>query len=61
MIRPAEILSGKNDKLTKGFLPSSLNFLKLGFNSTYIVINKDSIFKAAQADTDVLELNPSKA
>ena len=26
-----------------------------------VVINKDSIFKAAQADTDVLELNPSKA
>ena len=26
-----------------------------------VVINKDSIFKAAQADTDVLDLNPSKA
>ena len=26
-----------------------------------VVINKDSIFKAAQADADVLDLNPSKA
>ena len=26
-----------------------------------VVINKDSIFKAAQAETDVLDLNPSKA
>ena len=26
-----------------------------------VVINKDSIFKAAQADTDILDLNPSKA
>ena len=26
-----------------------------------VVINKDSIFKAAQADTDILELTPSKA
>ena len=26
-----------------------------------VVINKDSIFKAAQADTDILNLNPSRA
>ena len=26
-----------------------------------VVINKDSIYKAAQADTDILNLNPSKA
>ena len=26
-----------------------------------VVINKDSIFKAAQSETDILELNPSKA
>ena len=58
-------LSYKTDSLLKSinmndlYIKSIKSALSGEVNS--VVINKDSIFKAAQADADVLDLNPSKA
>lgn len=58
-------LDSKTDSLLKSINMNDayINSLKsvLRGEVSAVVINKDSIFKAAQADTDVLELNPSKA
>ena len=58
-------LDSKTDSLLKSINMNDayINSLKSGLRGevSAVVINKDSIFKAAQADTDVLELNPSKA
>ena len=58
-------LDSKTDSLLKSINMNDayINSLKsvLSGEVSAVVINKDSIFKAAQADTDVLELNPSKA
>ena len=58
-------LDSKTDSLLKliNMNDAYINSLKsvLRGEVSAVVINKDSIFKAAQADTDVLELNPSKA
>ena len=58
-------LDSKTDSLLKSINMNDayINSLKsvLRGEVSSVVINKDSIFKAAQADTDVLELNPSKA
>ena len=58
-------LDTKTDSLMKtinmnGAYINSLKRVLRGEVST-VVINKDSIFKAAQVDTDILELNRSKA
>ena len=58
-------LDSKTDSLLKSINMNDayINSLKsvLRGEVSAVVINKDSIFKAAQTDTDVLELNPSKA
>ena len=58
-------LDSKTDSLLKSINMNDayINSLKsvLRGEVSAVVINKDSIFKAAQVDTDVLELNPSKA
>jgi murein DD-endopeptidase MepM/ murein hydrolase activator NlpD len=58
-------LDSKTDSLLKSINMNDayINSLKsvLRGEVSAVVINKDSIFKAAQADTDVLDLNPSKA
>ena len=58
-------LDSKTDSLLKSINMNDayINSLKsvLSGEVSAVVINKDSIFKAAQADTYVLELNPSKA
>jgi len=58
-------LDSKTDSLLKSINMNDayINSLKsvLRGEVSAVVINKDSIFKAAQADTYVLELNPSKA
>jgi len=58
-------LDSKTDSLLKSINMNDayINSLKsvLRGEVSAVVINKDSIFKAAHADTDVLELNPSKA
>ena len=58
-------LDSKTDSLLKSINMNDayINSLKsvLRGEVSAVVINKDSIFKAAQADTEVLEINPSKA
>ena len=58
-------LDSKTDSLVKAIYMNDayINSLKsvLRGEVSAVVINKDSIFKAAQADTDILELIPSKA
>nr|AOE10474.1 membrane proteins related to metalloendopeptidases [uncultured bacterium] len=58
-------LDTKTDSLMKAINMNDayINSLKsvLRGEVSAVVINKDSIFKAAQADTDILELTPSKA
>jgi murein DD-endopeptidase MepM/ murein hydrolase activator NlpD len=58
-------LDSKTDSLLKSINMNDayINSLKsvLRGEVSAVVINKDSIFKAAQADTYVLDLNPSKA
>ncbi len=58
-------LDSKTDSLLKSINMNDnyINSLKsvLRGEVSAVVINKDSIFKAAQTDTYVLELNPSKA
>ena len=58
-------LDSKTDSLVKAIYMNDayINSLKsvLRGEVSAVVINKDSIFKAAQADTDILELTPSKA
>ena len=58
-------LDSKTDSLLKSINMNDayINSLKsvLSGEVSAVVINKDSIFKAAQTDTYVLELNPSKA
>ena len=58
-------LDSKTDSLIKSINMNDayINSLKrvLRGEVSAVVINKDSIFKAVQADTDILELNASKA